>query len=48
MFPGLEMENFGLLKPKPFEVPYLKEFKFYDVGFTGYKGDEDKHYAKEP
>lgn len=48
LLPGLEIDNFGLLKEKPFEVPFVQNFKFYDLGFTGFKGDEDKHYAKEP
>jgi len=40
----MNLENNGIIKTTEFEVPYLPEYKFYDVGFKGYKGDEDKIY----
>jgi len=45
LLPGLVIENFGLLKARDYSVPFVPNIKFYGLGFTGFKGDEDKHYA---
>ena len=45
LLPDLTIENFGLLKAWDYTVPFFPNITFYGLGFTGFKGDEDKHYA---
>jgi hypothetical protein len=48
LLPNLHIPNKGIIKSTPFEVPYLPEYKFYDVGLKGYGGDEETTYLTLP